>query len=70
MFGIYRLYWGTLVPDDDFGKMTIYKAFIGCTGVSWYLMIILGICHWELGNYRMYLGPLVTDVDFGKITIF
>ena len=21
---IYRLYWGTLVPDDDFDKMTIY----------------------------------------------
>ena len=21
---IYRLYWDTLVPDDDFGKMTIY----------------------------------------------
>ena len=24
IIGIYRLYWGTLVPDDDFGKMTIY----------------------------------------------
>ena len=24
ILGTYRLYWGTLVPDDDFGKMTIY----------------------------------------------
>ena len=24
ILGIYRLYWGTLVPDDDCGKMTIY----------------------------------------------
>ena len=22
--GIYSVYWGTLVPDDDFGKMTIH----------------------------------------------
>ena len=26
----------------DFGKMTIYYVFIGCTGVPWYLMMILG----------------------------
>ena len=24
ILGIYRLYRGTLVSDDDFGKMTIY----------------------------------------------
>ena len=24
ILGIYRLYWGTLVPDDGFGDMTIY----------------------------------------------
>ena len=24
ILGFYRLYWGTLVSDDDFGKMTIY----------------------------------------------
>ena len=24
ILGIYRLYRGTLVPDDDFGNMTIY----------------------------------------------
>ena len=40
--GIYLLCWGTLVPDDDLGKMTIYLVFIGCTGVLWYLMMILG----------------------------
>ena len=42
ILGIYRLDWGTLVPDDDFGKITLYKVFIGCTGVPWYLMMILG----------------------------
>ena len=41
ILGIYRLYQGTLVPDDDFGKITIYKVFISCTGVPWYLMMIL-----------------------------
>ena len=30
------LYQGTLVPDDGFGKLTIYSVFIGCTGVPWY----------------------------------
>ena len=24
VLGIYRVYQGTLVPDDDFGKITIY----------------------------------------------
>ena len=70
ILGIYRLYWGTLVPEDDFWKMTIYiyrlyrgtlvldddfgkmvpdddfgkiyLVFIGCIGVLWYLIMILG----------------------------
>ena len=41
MLGIYRLYRVKLVPDDDFGKMTIYWVFIGCIGEPWYLMMIL-----------------------------
>ena len=63
------MYLGTLVPEDDFGKMTIYEVFIGCTGVPWYLSMI-----WEndhvLGIYRMYWGTLVPDDDFGKMTIY
>ena len=63
------MYWGTLVPDDDFGKMTIYLVFIGCTGVLWYLMMILGN-DYILGIYRLYQGTLVPDDDFGKVTIY
>ena len=29
MLGIYRLYWGTLVPSDDFWNMTICQVFVG-----------------------------------------
>ena len=32
----------TTTTTTDLGKITIYQVFIGCTGVPWYLMMILG----------------------------